>query len=91
MSDYKKIIDQCEVAIKSVEGILSADEFSDCIDYVLKHDEWLLGLEFAIDWIVENNRKIDVQIFKEFENAYNLMKLSSDDHLLYLKDQIFEG
>ncbi len=67
MDKYKNIIDQCEIAIKSLESILSAEEFSECIDYVLKHNEWLLGLEFAIDWIVEDDRKIDKKIFKEFE------------------------
>ncbi len=87
----KNIIDQCEVVIRSLENILTDEEFSDCIDYVLKHNEWLLGLEFAIDWIVEDDRKIDAQTFKEFEKAYNLMKLSSDDRLQHLKEQIIEG
>ncbi len=90
MDKHKNIIDQCEVAVKSVESILSAEEFSECIDYVLKHNEWLLGLEFAIDWIVENDRKIDEKIFKEFEKAYHLMGLSYDDHLKDLKEQIIE-
>lgn len=90
MDKYKSIVDQCEIGIKSLENILSAEEFSECIDYVLKHNEWLLGLEFAIDWIVEDDRKIDKKIFREFEKAYNLMDLSADSRLQDLKDQIIE-
>ena len=84
----KIVIDQCEVAIRSLEKILTVEEFSDCIDYVLKYDEWLLGLEFAIDWLVENDRKIDNKIFMKFAKAYKLMGLSSDIRLQHLKDQI---
>ena len=90
MDKYRNIIEQCEEAIKSVESILSVEEFSECIDYVLKHNEWLLGLEFAIDWIVEDDRKIDDKIFKKFEKAYYLMDLSNDGRLQDLKEQIAE-
>ena len=90
MDKYKNIIAQCEVAIKGVKSILSAEEYSECIDYVLKHNEWLLGLEFAIDWIIEDDRKIDQKSFKEFEKAYNLMDLPFDDRLKDLKEQINE-
>lgn len=88
MKSYQTTIDQCEIAIKSLSGVLTENEFSECIDSVLKHNEWLLGLEFAIDWLVEDKRKIDKQAFIEFEKAYKLMNMQHDDRLKDLKSQI---
>jgi len=85
MHKYQYIIDQCEIAIKCLQGILTESEYSECLDFVLKHDEWLLGLEFAIDWLAEDDREIDEDIFKEFEKAYIMMNLEDDSRLQDLK------
>lgn len=87
MSKYKNIIDQCELAIKSVENILTLDEFQECMDYIHQYNEWLLALEFAIDWIVEEDRKITEESYRKFAEAYKLMKLKSK-RLQHLKLQI---
>ena len=81
-------MDQCEIAIKSLQGILTESEYSECLNYVLKYNEWLLGLEFAIDWLAEDDRKINEYIFKQFEKAYTMMNLEDDGRLKVLKDLI---
>lgn len=88
MHKYQHIIDQCEIAIKTLQGILTESAYSECLDYVLKHDEWLLGLEFAIDWLAEDDRKINEYVFNQFEKAYAMMNLRDDSKLNDLKDLI---
>jgi hypothetical protein len=55
---------------------------------VLKHNEWLMGLELAIDWLIEDDRKITAEIFGEFEKAYRLMGMESKSRLNDLKTHI---
>ena len=91
MSKYQNTIDQCELAIKSVESILTPDEFQECMNYINQYNEWLLALEFAIDWLVEEDRKITQESYRKFEEAYKLMKLESDVRLKHLKLQIINA
>lgn len=88
MNKYQNIINQCELAIIGIKSVLTPKEFKECIDYITKHNEWLLGLEVAIDWLVENDRKIEEEKYREFEEAYKLMGLESDPRLKSLKSQI---
>lgn len=73
-----------------IENVLTSREYQECLDYILKHNEWLLGLEFAIDALVEDDRKIKKENFIKFEEAYSLMGLESDTRLKRLKMQIIE-
>ncbi len=88
MSKYRNIINQCKSAIEKIESILTPKEFQECIDYITKYEEWLLGIELAIDWLIENDQKITSENYQEFEKAYKLMKLESDTRLQHLKLQI---
>ena len=88
MSKYRNIINQCKSAIEKIESILTPKEFQECIDYITKYAEWLLGIELAIDWLIENDQKITSENYQEFEKAYKLMKLESDTRLQHLKLQI---
>ena len=64
MSKYKNIINQCEFAIKGIENILTLREFKECMDYITEYNEWLFGLEFAIDCLVEDERKITEENYR---------------------------
>ncbi|MGD1918270.1 MAG: MafI family immunity protein [Pleurocapsa sp.] len=88
MSKYRNIINQCKSAIEKIESILTPKEFQECIDYITKYEEWLLGIELAIDWLIENDQKITSENYQEFEKAYKLMKVESDTRLQHLKIQI---
>ncbi len=88
MDKYQDIIDQCEVDVKSFQSMLTESGYTECIEYVLTHNEWLLGLVYAIDWLAEDNQEISENIFKQFEKAYIMMNLEGDVRLQDLKNLI---
>ena len=90
MSKYQNIINQCDIAIRSIKSILSPDEFQECMNYIHQYNEWLIALELAIDWLVEDDRKITEESYRRFKAAYQLMALESDIRLQYLKSQIVD-
>ncbi|MEM6885321.1 MAG: MafI family immunity protein [Verrucomicrobiota bacterium] len=87
---HSKTIRQCEAAINSAKYVLSDEEYSESMDYILKHNEWLVGLEFAMDLIDEYERKITFDTYSEFEKAFSLMDLVPNKRLFRLKEQIEE-
>ena len=85
---YQHIIDQCEAAVKGMKELLQAEEYQRCLDMVCEHREWHLGLEFAIDAIVEEDIVISQEVFEEFQKAYALMNLEADTRIIDLKKQV---
>jgi hypothetical protein len=81
----QEIIDQCELAIRSVVDLLSEDQAKSALDYVLKYDEWLLGIEFAFDSLDEEEIEIFPSQYLEFEKAFILMSKPDDARLALLK------
>ena len=75
----------CNRALYSVKGLLTTHEYSECHDYINKYGEWLLGLEFAIDFLVEEERKINSESFSYFEDAFIQMKQGKNERLADLR------
>lgn len=82
---YQSIIDQCQVAANSVRDQLGPERFSEVSEYVSKYDEWLIGLEFAIDWLVDDESRVSQQSYDEFEKAYLMMGREADERLGHLR------
>jgi len=88
INHYQDIIQQSERAIRVVVGKLTVTQAGAALDYVLKHSEWLLGLELVIDCLCEEDSTISSQQYGEFEKAYQLMDLVGDDRLRLLKSLV---
>ena len=82
---YQETINQCELAIRGVVALLSEDQAKNALDLVLKYNEWLLGIEFVIDMLDENDAEIFPAQYREFEKAFILMSKPDDDRLALLK------
>ncbi len=87
MNMNRNTINQCQIAIQGLEQIFTPQEISECMSYVTEYGEWLLGLELAIDWLVESNQKISLDNYQEFEKAYKLMNRELDVRLKELRLQ----
>ncbi len=87
----ENIILQCETAALGVLDLLSAAQKKEALEYILRRDEWLLGLEFIIDWLDEYDQKISSAQFTEFEKAYKMMALTNDERLHLLRSMVIEA
>lgn len=85
---YQTNIDLCEEAVLSVRNLLPLQVFSEAIEYITKYDEWLLGVELAIDIIGDEEQFVDIEQFKKFEKAYSSMNKLEDERLKYLRSRI---
>ena len=85
---YQKIIDQCEKAVREVYDLLEKDHADDALAYILKHNEWLLGIECAIDWLYEGEQRISESQYENFERAYAMMSIESDSRIEHLKQLV---
>ncbi len=74
----------CKQALESVKELLPKDQYIDCEDYILKHNEWLLGLECAIDYLGDEEATISVSIYKKFEYAFLKMNQQNNARLIAL-------
>ena len=81
----QSIIDQCELAVRSVAPLLKDEQVKDALDDILQNDEWLLGLECVIDWLGEEDIKISPEQFDKFEKAYKMMSLADELRLKSLQ------
>ena len=88
---HQKTIDSCQIAANSVREQLGPEKFDQVSDYVSKHDEWLVGLEFAIDWLIEDETKISQAAYNKFEKAFSLMDREKDDRLGHLRALVSES
>ena len=85
MHKYQNIIDQCDQATRSVSALLDESQLNDALDYINKFDEWKLGLEFVIDWLVEGGAKVSDMQYQLFHLAFESMNCTNDSRLLQLK------
>ena len=85
MTTQHEIVIQCEVAARGILPLLSEQQAIEALDYILRYDEWHLGLEFIIDWLYEDGLQISMSQFCEFEKAYALMGLTDDVQLKSLR------
>lgn len=81
---------KCKVALEAVRGSLSEQEYRNCNDYISKYGEWLVGLEFAIDSLVEEERKINSKSYELFKEAFILMEQESNSRLEDLRALVDE-
>ena len=88
---YQNVIDQCEKAVRSVSHLLKKDHADDALAYILEHNEWLLGIECAIDWLCEDELRISTSQFENFEKAYGMMSVESDSRIEHLKQLVQNG
>ncbi len=87
---HQSTIDQCQLAVNSVKDQLGPERYGQASDYVSKYDEWLVGLEFAIDWLTEHESKISQAAYDEFDKAYRMMDRENDARLGHLRAQVSE-
>jgi hypothetical protein len=85
MTAQHEIVIQCEVAARGILPLLSEQQAIEALDYILRYDEWHIGLEFIIDWLYEDELQISMSQFREFEKAYVLMGLTDDVRLKSLR------
>lgn len=81
----QNIIDQCQLAVDSVRDQLGPERFAKATEYISKYDEWLIGLEFAIDWLSDAETGISQTSYDAFEKAYRMMDREIDGRLSYLR------
>ncbi|MFZ6647919.1 MafI family immunity protein [Undibacterium sp. TJN25] len=87
----ENIILQCETAALGVLDLLNTAQKKAALEYILRYDEWLLALEFIIDWLDECDQKISSSQFSEFEKAYEMMSLANDERLQLLRSMVIEA
>ena len=63
----RSVIEQCARALDSVKNLLNAGQYEEAKNFVVRHGEYLVGLEWAMDIIVEQEHSLTVQQFSEFE------------------------
>ena len=84
------IIDPCRAALDTVRAELGERQYLHACEFVSTYDEWLLGLEFAIDCLVEAERAVSPAAFDAFERAFAAMNRLGDDRLRHLRDLVPE-
>lgn len=85
---YRRIAKQCRTAVESVRDNLSEVRLCELEDCIAEHGEYLLALEFAIDWLCEEDAKISIHAYHEFQQAYAMMACKSDKRLQDLKSLV---
>jgi hypothetical protein len=88
MTNQQEIIVQCEVAARGVLPFLGEQQASEALDYILRHNEWHLGLEFIIDCLHEEENPISMEQFSEFRKAYEMMEIADDGRLNLLRSLV---
>ena len=76
---------KCKAALEAVKKTLSKKEYSNCYEYISVHREWLLGLEFAIDYLAEEERTVSNKSYELFRDAFIAMEEERNSRLEHLK------
>ena len=84
---YQQTIELCQAALESVRDELG-EHYAQASEFVLRYDEWLVGLEFAIDCLVESESAVSRAAYDVFERAYSEMRKAQDDRLRNLQDLV---
>lgn len=85
---FQQTIDLCQAALDSVRGEPGEKQYARASDFVSRYDEWLIGLEFAIDCLVEGERRVPQASNDAFECVYLAMRISHDARLRHLRDLV---
>lgn len=88
MTNQREIIAQCEVAARSVSLLLSEQQAGEALKYIIRYDEWHLGLEIIIDWLYEGGYQISIEQFSEFRKAYEMMEIADNGRLKLLRSLV---
>jgi hypothetical protein len=79
---------KCIKALESVKNLLADKEYRDCYEYIRNHNEWLLGLEFAVDYLSEDEKIVSSQSYELFQYAFAYMKQTNNSRLEDLKSLV---
>jgi hypothetical protein len=74
----------CNESLASIKELLPDPLFKECDDLISKHSEWLLALELAIDFLLEEEISISSTSFQRFELAFTVMKQGNNERLVDL-------
>ncbi len=83
-----EVIETCNKALASVKDCLSISQYKECHDLINKHNESVLGLEFAIDFLTEEEAMVSNQVFELFHLAFTKVGQPKNDRLPDLKAQV---
>ena len=83
-----EVIEKCNKALASVKDYLSISQYQECHELINKHNECLLGLEFAIDFLTEEDILVSNKILDTFYLAFTSMAQEKNNRLPDLKAQV---
>ncbi len=83
-----EVIETCNKALASVKDCLSISQHKECYDLINKHNECVLGLEFAIDFLTEDEAVVSNQVFELFHLAFTKIGQPNNDRLPDLQGQV---
>lgn len=71
---YQQQIDLCNIALESIQLLISIEKCQDISNYINQFGEWGLGLEILIDHICEFEIRISPKQFEQFRLAMVSMR-----------------
>ena len=80
-----KVITLCNNALNSVKDTISEQHFKQVHDYINKHNEWGLGMEFLIDWLIDEKTSIARKQYEQIQVAISAMNLDHSYRMNYLE------
>ena len=80
-----KVITLCNNALNSVKGTISEHHFKEVSGYINKHNEWGLGMEFLIDWLIDEETSIVQKQYEKIQVAMSAMNLGDSSRMNYLE------
>jgi len=84
MKNDKRIM-LCNTALNSVKDIIAEHQFQKAYNYINQHNEWGLGMEFLIDWLIEEETKINNTQYEKIRIAMLAMDIENSKSLDYLQ------
>jgi hypothetical protein len=85
MHPYQRQIDLCNRALGALWATLTADQLRTVDEYINQFNEWGLGIETLIDFLVESDVKISQDQFSLLREAMDSMGLGDRAGLAYLR------
>lgn len=79
-------IDLCNIALEINKGIISEAISKEIDELINKHNEWGIAIELLIDYLDEQELKINKEQYIAIERAMLAMKLGASERLYDLND-----
>jgi hypothetical protein len=76
----------CIKALEAVQENVPQVQAAEVRDYIERHGEYGVGIEFLIDWLTEEETMISPAQFQAIYEAMAAMGLSDDDRVSYLRE-----